>query len=401
MSATAHEQVQHPVRVLHIIDHFGPGGAQEALLSLVKYAARSKFAPEVAVLAKQSKDVYWSRFEATGVPLHCLGNSKYDPSMFLNLWKLAQSKDQLGRTFHIGHFHLEASNYLAKPIVAAAGVPVRINHDQQNAANRQEKPWLKLTDQLTNRLSDRIIAVSSSIKDFLAEHERIPAHKISVILNGLDLDRVQLPLDNTRKQQLQSMLEVHGISPSATLVLGIGRLTAAKNFDTFLEVAAKLSGQRPDVLFAIAGKGPDEADLRRKAESLDIADKVYFLGYVSNLPVLLQHASAVLMTSRYEGTPLTLLEAMALKVPIVASAVDGNAEILSHWETGWLVEDYRNVDGYVEGLTTVLDSRDIREEWVEAAHQRLHAALTADIMTREVERVYAAVLRSKGLPVTS
>ena len=140
-------------RLLHVIDHLGSGGAQEALLSLVKYFDRRRFHVEVATLHGQGH--YWESFRRLGVPLQALSPHKYIPLYLPRLVNLLRT----GK-FDLIHCHLTASNLIAKPLAAILGVPLIFNYDQNDMYRTQQKTRLRL-DRLANRLTDHIIAVSA------------------------------------------------------------------------------------------------------------------------------------------------------------------------------------------------------------------------------------------------
>ena len=113
-----------PKRILHVIDSFDLGGAQEALLNLVACADRTRFLP---VATMHGRGVYWERFRAAGVPVHSLSPHKFVPLYVWNCLRLLLTGE-----YDIVHCHLIASNLIAKPLAAFLGVPVRFNHDQAN-----------------------------------------------------------------------------------------------------------------------------------------------------------------------------------------------------------------------------------------------------------------------------
>ena len=171
-----------PHRILHVIDSFDLGGAQEALLNLVACADRTRFAPEVATL--HGRGIYWERFRALGVPVHSLSPHKFIPLYAWNLLRLLRT-----RRYAIVHCHLTAANLVAKPLAALCGVRVRFCHDQANDAHRRENRLLLALESLANRLSTHVCAVSASIVDFLKAHEHVPEERISLVHNAIDLRR--------------------------------------------------------------------------------------------------------------------------------------------------------------------------------------------------------------------
>jgi glycosyltransferase involved in cell wall biosynthesis len=166
------------------------------------------------------------------------------------------------------------------------------------------------------------------------------------------------------------------------VVLGVGRLTAQKDFSLFLRTAAAIG---PRAEFRLAGTGPQEAALRAEAAALGV--EMQFLGHVSDTRSLYAEADVLLMTSRFEGTPLTLLEAMAMRLPIVAPRLDGIGEILVSEEEALLVAERTPaaLSGAVERL---LADPAFARRLAEAAERKVQAHYSSTAMARAVEAIY-------------
>ncbi len=357
------------IRVLHVIDSLDLGGAQEALVNLCAFADRDRFDIEVASMHRPG--VYSAALERLGLRVHSLSPHKFLPLYVPRLAVLC------GR-FDIVHAHLIAANIVAKPLAALRRVPVIFNHDQNNDEYRQRDRLRFLLDRWANRYATHICAVSRSIVEFLATHERIPREKLSLIYNAIDLRRfTPAPRDRAR----------WGLPEHARIIGGIGRLNYQKNFALFLDIAAAIVKQRDDVHFVLAGSGPEERALREKAAALNLTKHVTFLGYVTDTAQLYPALDLLLMPSRFEGLPMTLLEAMAMRVPVVASRLDGIAEILTDHLDGSLAEPGNAAD-FTTRLLTLLDDPSSAKAQAEAAHANVTKNFDAQQMTRAVELLY-------------
>ena len=368
------------IRVLHVIDSFDLGGAQTALLHLVRHRDTARFDVEVA--AMHGCGVYWDRFAELGVPVHSLSPRKWLPVYFLKLAALL-----LARRFDVVHCHLFGANILAKPLAALLGARVRINHDQCNDRARIDSRALFLADKITNRLSSHICAVSRSIRDFLVDHERVPADRVSVVYNGVDIAGFT-PGGGAR----DSAREKLGLPRGAFVVAGVGRLHPQKNFALFLDVAAEaLARSKIPLHFIIAGTGPEEAMLRERAKSLGIADRVTFAGFVADMRAIYAASDALLLTSLYEGLPLTVLEAMATGVPVIASRLDGIGEILGDGVDSRLAASGNRTE-FVETLLEISAQPETARGLAAAARKKVEATFSAETMAREVEAIYERCL---------
>ena len=359
-----------PKRILHVIDSFDLGGAQEALVNLVACADREKFAPEVATM--HGRGVYWEKFRALGVPVHSLSPHKFLPLYFWNLPRLLLTGE-----YDLVHCHLIASNLVAKPLAALLGVPVRFNHDQANDEYRQRDKVRLALDKFANRFSTHICAVSASIVEFLVKHEAVPREKISLVNNAIDLRRFTPAPE--RRAELRREFQ---LLPNAPVIAGIGRLNYQKNFPLFLEIARSF----PHAIFIIAGTGPEERALRESAGA-----NVRFPGYVADTTRLYDAVDFLLMPSRFEGLPMTLLEAMAMRVPVVASRLDGIAEVIEDGVDGLLATPNAK-DEFIQHLRTLLDDPKRAADLAERAFQKVTRDFSAERMTREVEALYTRFL---------
>jgi glycosyltransferase involved in cell wall biosynthesis len=368
-------------RLLHIIDHLGSGGAQETLLSLLKYADRQRFQVEVATLHGQG--YYWEAIRRLQVPIHSLSPYKFVPLYLSNLLYLLRR----GK-FDLIHCHLTASNLIAKPLAVLAGVPYILNYDQ-NDIHRKEQKWLMWLDRLANLLTHHIVAVSASTRDFLLQQEKVSPEKITVIYNGVDLERFRPAAAATNRLTWRHQWNL----PENCLVVGgVGRLRRQKNFSFFLQVAREVLQNLPEVCFVIAGEGPEREKLESLAHDLGIASRVRFLGYVRDMAALYPAMDVLLMTSHAEGTPLTILEAMAVGVPLVATQVDGMAEVLDDEADAFLVPP-GDVSLFAQRTCRLLQDKLLAWQFGQSALAKVHKHYAAPAMARQVEAIYQRCLQ--------
>jgi glycosyltransferase involved in cell wall biosynthesis len=366
-------------RVLHVIDSLDLGGAQVVLLNLLKYADKARFQIEVACL--HSHGVFWERVRAVGAPVWSLSFHHYFPSYVPGLAAL-----MLGRGYDIVHCHLLASNVIAKPLAALCGVPVRINHDHCNDKLTDPRRWALPADTWTNRFATHVIAVSESARVFVETNEGVPAERTSTIHNGIDCAEFQ-----PRPEQRNAARARWGLPPDAFVVAGIGRLTHQKNFALFLEVAAAVRTRHPGAHFVIAGTGEDETALRAQAAALGLNEQVHFLGYVGEMAALYPAADVLLLTSRYEGLPITVLEAMATGTPIIAPKLDGIAEVLKDGVEAAL-PPVGEARAFIDRVCELIEQPALARAHAERALAKVRAQYSAERMTRDVEAIYERYL---------
>jgi len=201
-----------------------------------------------------------------------------------------------------------------------------------------------LVDALTNRFSTRIFSVSESITDFLKSREHISAEKIVPLPNSVDRSMFAPPTESERARARQAF-EL----PAGKIIVGaVGRMVPQKDFKTLILAARELQSTRPELVFVLFGSGPEEDELRELAAPL--GSNFRFAGTVSDRSAIYRAIDVQVLSSRFEGLPMTLLEAMASGVPVIASNVDGVREIAAHGKDAVLIEP-----GDVHGFAVAID----------------------------------------------
>jgi glycosyltransferase involved in cell wall biosynthesis len=174
-------------------------------------------------------------------------------------------------------------------------------------------------------------------------------------------------------------------------VLGIGRLHPQKDFALFIDVAKEIVTKHASVRFVIAGTGPEEEMLRARAAEHGLGDRLQFAGPVKDPRELYARASMLLLTSKYEGTPMVVLEAMAAGVPVVAPALDGICEILRDGKDAALAVP-GDGEGFAARVLSLLQDPVRARMLTVAASEKVHTTYSAEAMARQVEAIYGRYL---------
>jgi len=365
------------IKVLHVIDSLDLGGAQTVLINLARFRDRSKIVMEVAPM--HGRGVFTDALENEGVRVHQLSRGKLPPGYALALPQLL-----LREKFDVVHFHLFGSNWIGKPLAALCGQRVLVNHDHCNDRMRADNPLAAWIDAATNCLSSHIYAVSRSTRDDIIAREHLDPSRVTFLANGVDT-KAFAPADSAWRLAARKEL---GLAADALVVAGLGRLHPQKNWLLFLKIAARF----PKVVFVIAGTGPEEAVLRNTIEE-DKLTNVQLVGFRDSRTILAA-ADIFLLTSDYEGTPMTLLEAMSSALPCVVSAVDGCQEILGDG-CGGVTARPGDVDDFVEKLRPYTESAELRQRKGEGGRQKVEASFDARAQAKEVEALYEKLLTSE------
>ncbi len=218
---------------------------------------------------------------------------------------------------------------------------------------------------LLGELGDHVIAVSEDVRNSLLQW--LPAEKVSTLYNAIDVD----DLDIRARLPGTPLHEELGLAAHVPLVLGVGRISAQKDFATFVRVAKQLTVMHPGVCFAIAGPVEDRElgeALHKQVKELGLDKRVFVLGPRNDAAALLAQSSVFLSTAIFEGHPLTSLEAMALRMPAVAMDCVGLRECIEHEIDGLLVP-LGDEDACAQAVLRILNDDGLAKRLGERARQ--------------------------------
>jgi len=372
------------IPVLHVCDKFGVAGSSihgvTRLFSwwFPRYDA-SRFA--VSLCGLKHAEGGTRLLESQGIPVTLLGRGPFDPRILLDLVRLVRQ-----RGIRILHVHGYAAADFGRLAARLTGAGLVLH---EHFADPRMPGYQGLADRALRGFTDRAIAVSGSTREFLVGQRFVPAPRVRLIWNGAPLDEfAAVPAE--RAGRLRQELGL----PAQALVVGtIGRLNEQKGHRYLVEAMARvLAGREARLL--VAGDGDLMESLRRQAGELGIADRVVFAGHRNDVPDLLGAIDVFCISSVYEGTPLTLFEAMAAGKAVVSTAVDGCREVLEEGSTGLLVPP-RDPDALAAALGRVLDDAPLRASLAAAAHA---ASRRYDVnaCVRQIEAVYDEVLAERS-----
>ena len=237
----------------------------------------------------------------------------------------------------------------------------------------------EIFDALQVRFFDQVIAVSPEIAE-QARRWRIPAEKVRVILNGVDMARFKACSQCFRNERI--------------VIGSVGRLTRQKGYHDFLRAAAKVSQACPRARFLLVGDGPQRGALEAEAEQLGISHLVTFAGQRDPVEASYAEMDLFVSSSLSEGLPVAVLEAMASSLPVVATAVGASGEVIENEKSGLLVPP-ANVDALASALLRLVNTPDEAMTLAAAGRERVARHFSAEKMTRETESVYGELLHGK------
>lgn len=279
----------------------------------------------------------------------------------------------------IVHTHGFKENVLgiAGKEIARVRYSVRTVHGNPEIPFKIIRPhkWLiqKLDIFLGRWRQQSVIAVSSQLETSL---QRLFPGKVQKIFNFVDVD--ELRKEWSPNSRMNNPIPRIGI---------VGRLVPVKRVDLFLEALSMLRSQGIAFEGLVIGSGPLEPDLRRLTEQLNLIDQVRFTGFVSPAVSEIRNLDILVMSSDHEGLPMTLLEALALEIPIIAHNVGGIREILNEDRCGWLVNNH-TAKGYADTVRAALESPHARVRRAQFGLKQTEEMFNATRNREQYEAVY-------------
>ena len=243
-------------------------------------------------------------------------------------------------------------------------------------------------ERLLARCSDRLIAISPAIERELRDEFRIgTAAQYRVVPLGFELAGFAAIDDHARARARQSF----GLPADADVISTVGRLTAIKNYRLLLDTIQLVAQKRPSVVALIAGDGELRAELEAYAAQLKVADRVRFLGWRRDLDTIYGATDVFVLTSRNEGTPVALIEAMASAVPGVATDVGGVRDVITSEDVGARVPN-GDAAALADAITRYLADAAARRRAGEQARRSVLERYSLDRLVRDIEQVYRDLL---------
>jgi len=286
------------------------------------------------------------------------------------------------------HSHMVHANLMARALRLIAPVPALVS----TIHNIYEGGPLRMAAyRYTNWLVDHLTIVSQAAADRFVSDRIVPRELLTVIPNGVDTEHIGSVASGTRTS-LRGSLGLDG----SFVWLAVGRFEIAKDYPNMLRAFARVRARQPGAMLLIVGRGSLQADTEALARELRISDAVRLLGVRNDVPQVMSAADGYVMSSAWEGMPMVLLEAAAAGLPIVATTVGGNHEVVVDERTGFLVpprDDAALADAMIRlGELPETDRRAMGERGRE--HIRTHYGLAR--VADRWEEVYRRVLARKG-----
>jgi len=290
--------------------------------------------------------------------------------------------------FDLIHSHLFWANLMARAAGRWAGVPVIVN------SHHGTDCWLSLSHRLLERstapLADRIAVCSEAVREFALERVGLSPEKVVTIPNGIPMERFA---PRGLRESVRASL---GVDPGTTVIGSVGRLDEpVKGYSILVEAMAIVSARAPGTTCLIAGDGPARKGLEEEVVRRGLSGTVRFLGERQDIPRFLQGLDLYVQPSRLEGFGLSVLEAMASRLAVVATRAGGLPEVIEEGVTGSLVAPGDPV-ALAEGILAMLADAGRRSAYGAAGETRARAGFALSRMVTGWSGLYRSLLAEKA-----
>ncbi len=358
---------------MHIVLGLDVGGLEYLVLNLLRKLNKTKY--NLSICSLSAKGELEINFKEIKVPIyHVEKNEGIDLSLYFRLGRLFREKK-----IDIIHTHNSAAWFYGAVAAKLSGVKTVIHTEHSNVLSSRKN--LLLAESFLSIITNVIISDSEKVKQHLVKKQRVNEKKVVTILNGIDIDRFHTIIDiKDKKKEL-------GVSENSLVVGNVARLEPIKDHLYLLDIFKRISRQLPEAILLIVGGGSQAKKLENKARELEIEKKVIFLGTRSDVPEIVKIFDVFVLTSKNEGLPLSLLEAMASSKAVIATNVGGNPEVVIQGVTGFLLP-VDEPEQMSEIIISLLQDKKLLNQMGNAGLKRVKEIFNLEGMVQKYENIY-------------
>lgn len=373
--------------ILQLIDSSGPGGA-ETVFAALAHRVQSSGYRSVAV-HRQPNDYLDSQLE--GIPSYTVRPAPMGGTRFIN-WDYVTGLRRVLAAERPGLIHAHSFDSALYAALALFGSPTRLVVTLHGEVDLRTDGWRDRVKWLVLRRADRIVAVSHWMVEAARATPGLPSRRLTVVRNGIDIHRFQPMVGpSTSRGRFR-------IGPKTIVIGALGNVRPPKAYDVLLRTMLVMRERGADVHLVIAGDA--DSDLGRElaefAHSEGLSERVTFLGFVNDSVEFLRCLDIVVCSSRTEGLPLSILQAMATGLPTVATRCGGPQEIIEDGVSGLLVPTESPV-ALADALLRLIGDSLLRERLGRGGRERIANAFSVDSMIENYKRIYTDVLATNAV----
>lgn len=378
--------------IVFVIGSLNLGGAESQLTMLACQLRRHGWKVYVYVLTREGAllDIL-SQSQVT--VLGGLYHPEKHMSKLAKMGKLLRAEWDLVKIIRrhkpdVVHAFLPLTNFVGSLAGRIAGVPLVLTSRRGLGTHQDRHPRLRWLDRVSNRLSHVITANAAAIAEDVERRDGYPASRIAVISNGLDFSKFDQ--SNQKRHEIREAL---GLKSDEIAIVKVANIIPYKGHVDLIYAFAELAkGDNRVKLFLVGeDRGPAE-ELMQLADSLQVLDRIFFLGGSSDVPTLLNAMDVGVMASHEEGLSNSLIEKLAAGLPVVATNVGGNPDIMSGMPNCYLVNAHNSEDlarGMKELISGLGQARSTRAQRQDLLKERY----SVESMVKAYENLYAEYLK--------
>jgi len=369
------------MKILHIISSGGMYGAEAVILTLSHALNASSHTSMLGVFCNSANPnlqlhatALQQNIASTLIP--CQGQ--------IDLKVPARIRDLAAATHaDIVHAHGYKADIYVYLALRGAGIPlVSTCHTWYD--NNLMLSAYGMADRFLLRSYAAVIAVSEEVRQRLLD-AGVGKDKIHLVRNGIDLRPFDAAPPSLRDDPAFTDAPIVGL---------VGRLSQEKGVDIFLNAAAKVLSTLPSTRFVIIGEGPDREKLEALRDQLKLRDNVFLLGRRDDMPSVYASLDLMVSSSRQEGLPMAILEGMASRLPLIATAVGAVPTVIRNGVTGILLPPH-NPDLLASAIIELLQNPSLRTQLGAAARKQMEEEYSASRVTSDYLAVYQAVIAAR------
>ncbi len=324
------------------------------------------FCPETSVLQQKCIELSIPHFTASR-------NSRYSIAFIKKLYKILKEQQ-------IEVLHVHDSKAFSMSLLLIKFFPKLKLVYSRKRNNKVHKNFFKVLKYNHHRI-DRIVCVSQAVKNVLKPVLK-SENKVQVIYDGIDVKNFSHSLDSG------ILRSDYNIPKDAFIIGNIASLTSQKDLFTFLDAAKIILAETKNELkFLIVGQGPLEKELKAYAKELGVQKDIIFTGFRTDIPKILPELDLFLLSSETEGLPLSIMEAFACKVPVVATAAGGTGEAISNGNTG-MISPIKDPNKLAANTLKIINDPELRNKVIANAFELVNSKFTLDVMEQNYYKFY-------------
>lgn len=371
------------IPVLHLVNRFWIGGAERQFVERLRRHPPG-FRAVVGCLEASGPMLEPVRALGHEPEVFPLKGSMLQPNTAVQIARMAALIRAEGvKVVHATDFNTNLLGLAAARLAGAKAIVSRVDLGHLRAGFGK---WHRQAEKLNARLADLVVANADAVREVCIREEGVKPENCVVVRNGLDLAH----FDAAAAKPLEAPLAG---GEGAPLVAVIGNLWPVKGHRTLVEAVARLPGELAGVRFVCAGEGPEREELTRRISELGLTDRILLVGHRLDVPAILARARAACLCSSAEGLSNALMEAMAARLPIVATAVGGTPELVREGENGLLVPP-GDAKALAEKLASLLSRPEEATEMGLRGRRRVESELSMERMAEGHGALYRRALQA-------